>query len=106
MLGQPGSNPDSWTHEGYDYERLLWGRTLLSIWDPTKAVSAAPAASTLARCLIFAHKVLKVVPPYLKIVRSTFLPKFGAGRYEPSGHAERRVTGKEVGLAGPLYSQA
>lgn len=35
ILGQPSSDPDDWTHEGYDYERLLWGRTLLSIWDPT-----------------------------------------------------------------------
>lgn len=28
-------DPDDWQDEGYDYERFLWGRTLLSIWDPT-----------------------------------------------------------------------
>ncbi len=31
----PVDNPDDFQGEGYDYERFLWGRTLLSIWDPT-----------------------------------------------------------------------
>lgn len=31
----PDDDPDDWRDEGYDYERFLWGRTLLSIWDPT-----------------------------------------------------------------------
>lgn len=35
MLGSPGSSPDGWRHEGYDFQRFLWERTLLSIWNPT-----------------------------------------------------------------------
>lgn len=33
--GSPTSNPDDLRHEGYDYERLMYEQTLLSIWDPT-----------------------------------------------------------------------
>ncbi len=31
----PDDNPDDFRDEGYDYERFLWGRTFLSLWDPT-----------------------------------------------------------------------
>lgn len=28
-------NPDDFTREGYQYERMLYGRTMLSLWNPT-----------------------------------------------------------------------
>lgn len=40
------TDPDDFRKELYDYERLLYGRTLVSLWDPTLAGKAADVVRT------------------------------------------------------------
>ena len=35
MLGGPSDDPDDFGHEGHDFQRLMHGQTLISLWDPT-----------------------------------------------------------------------